>query len=394
MPTRKTREELDAEMNELNKQTDDRSPGVESNTSAESESHAQSAELEQFDEQERETSEESSDEVDRQASDESDESNEDGKDEPDIEQMSEPKEEAEVHIDGFLENRLKVALESLLFAASEPVSVKRLTEVLREFHPEVNIRLVRKLLSELKKDLRESARGVRIAEVANSYQLRTPSETAQYVKKMVMTRPPRLTRATLETLAIVAYRQPITRPEVEDIRGVDCGAVLRHLLEKKLIKILGRKDEPGRPLLYATTSEFLVFFGLKDLKSLPTLKDFVELTDEHKAQLGLDPSKSEESKSEAEIPKTGFEGLIDDPGDSYSPVGTDEVITELAEALDELRSKNKNLSKSDVLPSNKSEAPESETPNENQGALKEPASKDDEHVHSSSEETLGEADDG
>ena len=95
-------------------------------------------------------------------------------------------------------------------------------------------------------------------------------------------KPQRLTRAALETLAIVAYRQPVTRPEVEDIRGVDCGAVLKALLERRLIKILGKKEEPGRPILYGTTREFLEFFALKDLASLPTLREFHELSEEHR----------------------------------------------------------------------------------------------------------------
>jgi segregation and condensation protein B len=93
-------------------------------------------------------------------------------------------------------------------------------------------------------------------------------------------KPLRLTRAALETLAIVAYRQPITRPEMEDLRGVDCGAITKALLERKLIRILGKKDEPGRPLLYGTTREFLELFNLRDLTQLPTLREFQELSEE------------------------------------------------------------------------------------------------------------------
>jgi len=100
----------------------------------------------------------------------------------------------------------------------------------------------------------------------------------------------RLTRAQVETLAIAAYRQPITRPEVDDIRGVDSGATLKLLLERDLVRILGKKDEPGRPILYGTTTQFLEFFGLKSLKDLPTLKEFTELSDESRrvaeAELG------------------------------------------------------------------------------------------------------------
>jgi segregation and condensation protein B len=97
---------------------------------------------------------------------------------------------------------------------------------------------------------------------------------------MLQVKPMRLTRAALETLAIVAYRQPITRPEIEDLRGVDSGAVTKALLERKLIRILGKKDEPGRPLLYGTSKEFLELFNLRDLTQLPTLREFQELSEE------------------------------------------------------------------------------------------------------------------
>jgi segregation and condensation protein B len=100
------------------------------------------------------------------------------------------------------------------------------------------------------------------------------------VRELTSERPVRLTRAQVETLAIVAYRQPVTRPEVDDIRGVDSGATLKLLLERDLLRILGKKDEPGRPILYGTTSAFLEFFGLKSLKDLPTLREFTELSDE------------------------------------------------------------------------------------------------------------------
>lgn len=127
----------------------------------------------------------------------------------------------------------------------------------------------------------EQARGgIVLHEVAGGWQLRSAPEAAEYVRRMLQIKPQRLTRAALETLAIIAYRQPITRPEVEDIRAVDSGAIIKALLERKLIKILGKKEEPGHPLLYGTTREFLEFFNLKNLASLPTLREFQELTEE------------------------------------------------------------------------------------------------------------------
>src|SRR4030095_8076268 len=109
-----------------------------------------------------------------------------------------------------------------------------------------------------------------------------PAHTA-WVSKLMAGRPARLSRAMLETLAIVAYRQPITRPEIDDIRGVDCGPVLGTLLERGLIRIIGKKEGRGRPMLYGTTSESLRIFSLKDLTELPTLRQFHELSAEHQA---------------------------------------------------------------------------------------------------------------
>jgi segregation and condensation protein B len=140
---------------------------------------------------------------------------------------------------------------------------------------------VQPLLDELVADYQH--RGVHLYYVAGGYQFRSARESADFVKTLVAPKPIRLTRAQLETLAIVAYRQPLTRPEVDDVRGVDSGSSLKMLTDRGLVKILGRKDEPGRPLVYGTTPGFLEFFGLSGLKDLPTLQEFSDLTDEHKA---------------------------------------------------------------------------------------------------------------
>src|SRR5260370_3839982 len=123
-------------------------------------------------------------------------------------------------------------------------------------------------------------RGIALDEVAGGWLFRTNVQFAPFVRELTSERPVRLSRAQIETLAIVAYRQPVTRPEIDDIRGVDTGATLKLLLERDLLRILGKKDEPGRPLLYGTTTQFLEFFGLKSLKELPTLREFTELSDE------------------------------------------------------------------------------------------------------------------
>jgi segregation and condensation protein B len=249
--------------------------------------------------------------------------------------------------------RLTGLIESLLLAAEDPIDLKTMLEVVRDLHSDMTPDRLKEEVDRLRVELREQGRGIRIGEVAGGYQLRTPTEAAPYIKKMVARRPPRLTRATLETLAIVAYRQPVTRGEVEDIRGVDSGAVLKHLLDKRLVKILGRKDEPGRPLLYGTTKEFLGFFSMKDLKSLPTLQDFAELSEEHRTALGLGPKQVEGEDEETRLAREDF--LDVEETDAYAPVGEDEVINELSETLLELKQKNRELKK--IRPKPKPETP-------------------------------------
>jgi segregation and condensation protein B len=141
---------------------------------------------------------------------------------------------------------------------------------------------------------------VTLVDLGGRFQLRTDPQAGVYVRRMLQVKPLRLTRAALETLAIIAYRQPITRPEMEDLRGVDCGAVTKALLERKLIRILGKKDEPGRPLIFGTTKEFLELFNLRDLTQLPTLREFQELSEESRKIV-------EEEAPRAPAPLTGLE---------------------------------------------------------------------------------------
>jgi segregation and condensation protein B len=166
-------------------------------------------------------------------------------------------------------------VEALLFAAEKPVDVPQLAETTR-FSRE----LIDGALAALAQRYARGTGGIVLVDLGGRWQLRTDPQVGAYVRRMLQVKPMRLTRAALETLAIVAYRQPITRPEMEDLRGVDCGAVTRALLERKLIRILGKKDEPGRPLLYGTTREFLELFNLRDLTQLPTLREFHELSEE------------------------------------------------------------------------------------------------------------------
>lgn len=169
---------------------------------------------------------------------------------------------------------IKSVVESLLFVAETPLTIQKLSEVLDG----VEKKDIRSMLDELQAELDNGRRGVRLVEVAGGYQLRTAKVNADWVKKFLGGRPARMGRATLETLAIIAYRQPITRAEIEAIRGVDVDGVIATLLERSLIRAVARKDVPGRPFLYGTTPEFLQLFNLKDLSQLPALKAMEEMT--------------------------------------------------------------------------------------------------------------------
>ncbi len=208
--------------------------------------------------------------------------------------------------------RLKSILESLLFAAGEPVSLARLAAVFNDL-PRAT---VQKALAEMGAAYASENRGIVLDEVSGGYQMRTPKEHASYVRKLLAARPPRLSRPLMETVAIIAYRQPITRPEIEQLRGVDTGGVLETLLERRLIKIAGRKEAPGRPMLYETTGEFLELFGLKDLESLPDLSEFREI-ERSLEQADVGPVEGVETHPEdtAQVDPA----LADEVGETASP---------------------------------------------------------------------------
>ncbi len=170
------------------------------------------------------------------------------------------------------DDRLVGVVESILFASGEPLTLLRLAEIIAG----ASRAEIRAALAALATRLMAEGRGIRLAEVAGGYQLRTAPEHAEWVRRLFQEKPWRLTRATLETLSIIAYRQPITRAEIEAIRGVDADSVVGSLLSRKLVKIVGRKDVIGRPLLYGTTRQFLEVFGLKDLSALPALAEVTQ----------------------------------------------------------------------------------------------------------------------
>ncbi len=172
-------------------------------------------------------------------------------------------------------NNLKGLVEALVFAADAPLKAERIAEVL-----EVEKAQVLAVLKMLRDDGGKEGRGIVLCEVAGGYQFRTRPEHREWIRRFHHQRPFRFSRAALETLAIIAYRQPITRAEVEHLRGVDSGGVVKTLLEKRLIRILGKKDIAGRPIIYGTSREFLELFGLRDLSGLPTLREFSDLAEE------------------------------------------------------------------------------------------------------------------
>jgi segregation and condensation protein B len=189
-------------------------------------------------------------------------------------------------------------LEALFFAAEKPLDLPTLREA-TQFSEE----LLQTGLLELQK-IYAPGRGVVLVDLGGRWQLRTEAVIGAYVRRLLSVKPMRLTRAALETLAIIAYRQPITRPEIEDLRGVDSGAVTKALLERKLIRILGKQDAPGRPLIYGTSKEFLELFNLRDLTQLPTLREFQELSEESRKII-------EEDKTAP--PVSGLTDLAHDP---------------------------------------------------------------------------------
>ncbi len=177
-------------------------------------------------------------------------------------------------VEGEASARLVSIVESLLFAANKPLGVREIRQLLKD----ASQRQIQLALKQLGREL--TGRGVVLAQVAGGFRLRTDPENSRWVQLLLAERPARLSRSQLETLAVIAYRQPVTKPEVDHIRGVDCGAVMKILLDHDLVRIVGRKEEPGRPHLYGTTLKFLEFFNLRSLRDMPDLHEFRELTEE------------------------------------------------------------------------------------------------------------------
>lgn len=169
---------------------------------------------------------------------------------------------------------LKAPIEALLFMSHKPISLARIQELV---DPAVDLEEYRTALSDIMSSCFAEDRGIELVEVAGGFQFRTKLDLKDVIHRLYTTNPIKLSQATLEVLSIVAYNQPLTREKIDQVRGVDCSHLVRNLLDKKLLRMVGKSDEPGKPMLYGTTKEFLELFGLKDLSALPTLRDIEDM---------------------------------------------------------------------------------------------------------------------
>lgn len=223
-------------------------------------------------------------------------------------------------------------IEALVLSSAEPISAEKLAEIIPYCKPGQ----AKDLVNELNTEYAEQDRAFEIWEVAGGFQIRTRAEFSGYLQKLQKERALRLSPAALETLAIIAYRQPVTRAEIEEVRGVDAGATVRSLLERQLIRIAGQREVPGRPMLYGTTRRFLEVFGIENLKNLPSLRELDELA---KEQGLIDPAADEAGDAEAEIAEEASSAdAVESLEGAEAPGGEGEVdaacLTEYEDVID------------------------------------------------------------
>jgi segregation and condensation protein B len=229
-------------------------------------------------------------------------------------------------------DEIDMAIEALLFVSRPPLTLGALAGFVG-CEPAV----LREALARLGERYAEGRSGIVLAEIGGGYQLRSAESQKPRVRELLGIKPQRLTRAAMETLALVAYRQPVTRPEIEAVRGVDCGAVLKALLERGMVRILGKKEEPGRPLLYGTTREFLALFGLSALSALPTLREFRELSEENRSLVERETEGPPLPSSLASLADASLAEKLDDlDSDGERALADLEAAMEEAEARSKL----------------------------------------------------------
>jgi segregation and condensation protein B len=192
--------------------------------------------------------------------------------------------------------QVRAILEALIFAAEQPLLPKQITAVLGGVPAEE----WREALAEIRADYARDDRGLQVVDIAGGLQITTRPEYNDWIRELIDPKvPTRLSIQALETLAVIAYKQPVTLPEIIELRGIKSGGVLKTLLEKRLIRITGRKDVVGRPILYGTTREFLLHFGLKDLTELPAIEEFAEVLGEEVDVAGLKRAIEAPTQAEA-----------------------------------------------------------------------------------------------
>lgn len=203
----------------------------------------------------------------------------------------------------------KSVLEALLFTTTDPLSIKKISSIMND----LPAKTIRALILDLQLEYDNQGRGIQVVEIAGGYQMATRQFAADWVYALHKNkkRSP-LSPATLETLAIIAYKQPITRAEIESVRGVDSGGILRNLSDQNMIKVVGKKDVIGRPPQYGTTEVFLKVFGLKRLSDLPSISELKEMF-KHHADVQKDAPKSAENKNEGQKPEITSEPQKESP---------------------------------------------------------------------------------
>ena len=194
-----------------------------------------------------------------------------------------------------MERKLSEILEAMLLSASRPISIEDIVKVFEDPKPSKDE--IRKALNQIDQDC--ITRGIELKKIASGYRLQVKQSLSQYIAKLWEEKPQKFSKATLETLSLIAYKQPITRGEIEEIRGVSVGTqLIRGLMERGWVKIVGQRDVPGRPSLYSTTKEFLDYFGLQHLRELPELPSLPDLTSiEHELPIDEPDESIDSSKS-------------------------------------------------------------------------------------------------
>jgi segregation and condensation protein B len=222
---------------------------------------------------------------------------------------------------------LKPILESLLFVSETPLTVKRVSSFLKDATADE----IEKTFQSIREEINQMNRSFQVVQIAEGFQLLTRPEYHRWAKELYkVISKTRLSKASMEALAIIAYKQPVTRAEVEAIRGVEVSNMIQSLLEKKMIRILGRAETPGRPLLYATTHEFLIHFGLRDLVDLPKVSEIQELAGDKPSPGFLKEMEGELRRRETKLGLSPAAEELEAPASEVEPPPASDAVSESA----------------------------------------------------------------